>query len=48
MGVSSILHASRVDLNPGDCSLSDWDQPVRFDDLFDWEKSTGMLAAQAP
>ncbi len=28
--------------------LSGWDQPVVLEDLFDWEKSTSMLAAQAP
>lgn len=28
--------------------VSGWEQPVVVDDIFDWEKSTGMLAAQAP
>jgi CubicO group peptidase (beta-lactamase class C family) len=28
--------------------VSAWDQPVELDDLFDWDKSTSMLAAQAP
>src|SRR3954468_4776810 len=28
--------------------VSGWDQPVTIDDLYDWDKSTGMLAAQAP
>jgi hypothetical protein len=28
--------------------VSGWDQPVVVDDLYDWEKSTSMLAAQAP
>jgi CubicO group peptidase (beta-lactamase class C family) len=28
--------------------LSGWDQPVVLEDLYDWEKSTSMLAAQAP
>jgi CubicO group peptidase (beta-lactamase class C family) len=28
--------------------VSGWDQPVTVDDLYDWEKSTSMLAAQAP
>lgn len=28
--------------------VSGWDQPVVVDDLFDWEKSTAALAAQAP
>ncbi len=28
--------------------VSGWDQPVTIDDLYDWEKSTAMLAAQAP
>jgi CubicO group peptidase (beta-lactamase class C family) len=28
--------------------LSGWDQPVSVDDLYDWDKSTAMLAAQAP
>jgi CubicO group peptidase (beta-lactamase class C family) len=28
--------------------VSGWDQPVTFDDLYDWDKSTAMLAAQAP
>jgi CubicO group peptidase (beta-lactamase class C family) len=28
--------------------VSGWAQPVVVDDLYDWEKSTSMLAAQAP
>jgi len=28
--------------------VSGWDQPVTIDDLYDWDKSTSMLAAQAP
>jgi CubicO group peptidase (beta-lactamase class C family) len=28
--------------------VSGWDQPVNFDDVYDWDKSTAMLAAQAP
>jgi CubicO group peptidase (beta-lactamase class C family) len=28
--------------------VSGWDQPVTFEDVYDWEKSTAMLAAQAP
>jgi CubicO group peptidase (beta-lactamase class C family) len=28
--------------------VSGWEQPVVLDDLCDWEKSTSMLAAQAP
>ncbi len=28
--------------------VSGWDQPVTVDDLYDWEKSTSMLAAQEP
>ena len=28
--------------------VSGWDQPVVTEDLYDWEKSTSMLAAQAP
>jgi CubicO group peptidase (beta-lactamase class C family) len=28
--------------------VSGWDQPVTFDDVYDWDKSTAMLAAQAP
>ncbi len=28
--------------------VSGWDQPVTVEDLYDWEKSTAMLAAQAP
>lgn len=28
--------------------VSGWDRPVTFDDVYDWEKSTAMLAAQAP
>ncbi len=28
--------------------VSGWDQPVTTDDLYDWDKSTAMLAAQAP
>jgi CubicO group peptidase (beta-lactamase class C family) len=28
--------------------LSGWDQPVVIEDVYDWEKSTSMLAAQAP
>jgi len=28
--------------------VSAWEQPVAVEDLYDWEKSTAMLAAQAP
>jgi CubicO group peptidase (beta-lactamase class C family) len=28
--------------------VSGWDQPVTIDDLYDWDKSTAMLAVQAP
>ncbi len=28
--------------------VSGWDQPVVVDDIYDWERSTAMLAAQAP
>ena len=28
--------------------VSGWEQPVVVEDLYDWEKSTSMLAAQAP
>jgi CubicO group peptidase (beta-lactamase class C family) len=28
--------------------VSGWEQPVTIDDVFDWEKSTAMLATQAP
>jgi CubicO group peptidase (beta-lactamase class C family) len=28
--------------------VSGWDQPVVFEDMYDWDKSTSMLAAQAP
>ena len=28
--------------------VSGWDKPVETEDLYDWEKSTSMLAAQAP
>ncbi len=28
--------------------VSGWAQPVTVDDIFDWDKSTAMLAAQAP
>jgi CubicO group peptidase (beta-lactamase class C family) len=28
--------------------LSGWNQPVTIDDVYDWEKSTALLAAQAP
>lgn len=28
--------------------LSGWEQPVVIEDVYDWEKSTAMLAAQAP
>jgi CubicO group peptidase (beta-lactamase class C family) len=28
--------------------VSGWDQPVVLEDIYDWEKSTAMLAAQAP
>jgi CubicO group peptidase (beta-lactamase class C family) len=28
--------------------VSGWDQPVQLSDLYDWEKSTAMLAAQSP
>jgi CubicO group peptidase (beta-lactamase class C family) len=28
--------------------VSGWEQPVTIEDLYDWDKSTAMLAAQAP
>jgi hypothetical protein len=28
--------------------VSGWDQSVTVDDVYDWDKSTAMLAAQAP
>lgn len=28
--------------------VSGWDQPVTIDDVYDWDKSTAMLAAQPP
>jgi CubicO group peptidase (beta-lactamase class C family) len=28
--------------------VSGWEQPIGLDDLYDWEKSTALLAAQAP
>jgi len=28
--------------------VSGWDQPITIDDLYDWDKSTARLAAQAP
>jgi CubicO group peptidase (beta-lactamase class C family) len=28
--------------------VSGWDQPINIDDVYDWDKSTAMLAAQAP
>jgi len=28
--------------------VSGWDQPVQVSDIYDWDKSTSMLAAQAP
>jgi CubicO group peptidase (beta-lactamase class C family) len=28
--------------------VSGWDQPITRDDLYDWDKSTALLAAQAP
>jgi CubicO group peptidase (beta-lactamase class C family) len=28
--------------------VSGWDPPVQMEDLYDWDKSTAMLAAQAP
>jgi CubicO group peptidase (beta-lactamase class C family) len=28
--------------------LSGWEAPVTFEDLYDWEKATSLLAAQAP
>jgi CubicO group peptidase (beta-lactamase class C family) len=28
--------------------LSGWDQPITIEDLYDWDKSTARLAAQAP
>jgi CubicO group peptidase (beta-lactamase class C family) len=28
--------------------VSGWDQPVTFEDVYDWDKSTAMLAAQGP
>jgi CubicO group peptidase (beta-lactamase class C family) len=28
--------------------VSGWDQPITLDDLYDWDRSTALLAAQAP
>jgi CubicO group peptidase (beta-lactamase class C family) len=28
--------------------VSGWDQPVSFEDVYDWDKATALLAAQAP
>src|SRR4051794_8046994 len=28
--------------------VSGWDQPITLEDLYDWDKSTALLAAQAP
>jgi CubicO group peptidase (beta-lactamase class C family) len=28
--------------------VAGWDQPITLDDLYDWDKSTALLAAQAP
>src|SRR5262249_31468116 len=28
--------------------VSGWEQPITLEDLYDWDKSTAMLAAQAP
>jgi CubicO group peptidase (beta-lactamase class C family) len=28
--------------------VSGWEQPITLDDLYDWDKSTALLAAQAP
>jgi CubicO group peptidase (beta-lactamase class C family) len=28
--------------------VSGWEQPITLDDVYDWDKSTAMLAAQAP
>src|SRR5262249_3836225 len=28
--------------------VSGWEQPITLDDLYDWDRSTAMLAAQAP
>jgi CubicO group peptidase (beta-lactamase class C family) len=28
--------------------LSGWEEPVAIEDLYDWDKATGLLAAQAP
>ena len=28
--------------------VAGWDPPVTLDDLYDWDKSTALLAAQAP
>jgi CubicO group peptidase (beta-lactamase class C family) len=28
--------------------VSGWDQPIALEDLYDWDKSTALLAAQAP
>lgn len=28
--------------------VSGWDQPITLDDLYDWDKSTALLAGQAP
>jgi CubicO group peptidase (beta-lactamase class C family) len=28
--------------------VSGWEQPIRLEDMYDWDKSTALLAAQAP
>src|SRR5947209_17168714 len=28
--------------------VSGWEQPITLDDVYDWDKSTALLAAQAP
>ena len=29
-------------------SVSGWQEPITIEDLYDWDKSTSLLAAQAP
>ena len=41
-------HVTVAHLLSHSSGVSGWDQPVTVDDLYDWDRSTSMLAGQAP
>ncbi len=47
-GQAGKQHVTVAQLLSHTSGVSGWDQPVTVDDLFDWDKSTSMLAAQEP